>query len=382
MGIYVFVLTLVFGGFLYFHKRPSFIGYNAILLIVVLVICFGYMCGSDWRAYELIYTSYNEDNFWWRFLYMEPMYLCLNIIGNKLCLDFWTFFIIIKLILFYKITSIIKRFCPKELFLLAFVFYLGFWGIMNFMDPSLRNMIAAFIFMCSIDSIINRNFKQFLLWTLLAISFHYSAIILILFYFILTRTYSNKNIVIFFVLVNVIFLNSNVIFTLVDSLFSFIPIIATKVENYTIGDDSDLGQGKILSFSYIIHIVFFMLILYYRKTLEKMQYGKFLFNISILFIFIFRIGLTSLVFSRFQLFIGCFYSVTIAILFYSFQKRFRLFYVAGIFILALMANYGQMRDVLFVPYTNYLLYYNSDLPYNYRAEYNFRYSPYRLEKRR
>lgn len=383
MGIYIFVLTLVFGGFLFFYRRPSYKGYNTILFIVVLIICFGYMPGSDWRAYELIYDSYSEkDNFYWRFLFMEPMYLCLNIIGNELHLNFWAFFIILKVVMFCKIALIIKRFCPKELYLLAFTFYLGFWGIMNFMDPSLRNMIAAFIFMCSIDAVINRKFWHFFLWILLAASFHYSSIVLILFYFILNRKFSNRSIVICFVIVNIVFLNANVTFAIAEKIFSSVPIIVTKINSYTTGEESDLGQGKMLSFAYIMHVAFFVLILHYRRELEKIQNGKFLFNISVLFIFIFRIGLTSLIFSRFQLFIGCFYSVTIASVIYSFFKQYRLLYVVGIYCLSLIANYGQMKDVLFVPYTNYLLYYNSDLSYDYRSEYNFRNSPYKSNKRK
>lgn len=84
------------------------------------------MCGSDWRTYEEIYNSYSVSDgtgFWWRFLYMEPLYLCLNIIGNELHLDFWLFYILIKILIFIKIIDVFKKFCPSNLILLAFTFF-------------------------------------------------------------------------------------------------------------------------------------------------------------------------------------------------------------------------------------------------------------------
>lgn len=67
------------------------------------------MTGSDWRAYEEIYNSYKEpNNFYWRFLFVEPLYLCLNIIGNEAQLNFWTFYLIIKVLIFIKLSVFSK----------------------------------------------------------------------------------------------------------------------------------------------------------------------------------------------------------------------------------------------------------------------------------
>lgn len=381
MSIYNIVITFSFLSFLYFYKRPSNIGYNFVFALIALVICFGYMCGSDWRAYETIYNSYSDPSlgeFWWRFLYVEPLYLCLNIIGNELHIDFWIWYIFIKLLIYIKIVQIFKRFCPKEIVLLAFTFYLGFWGVMNFIDPSFRNMIAAYLFLCSIDSLINKNFKKYLLWILAATLFHYSSIILVVFYFVLNKSYSNKSIICLYVIVSILFIKPDIIFFILSKLFSFVPAISVKIDNYSIGTESEtLGQGKLISVGYIVHLIFFILILYSRRQIEALNYGKLLFNMSVLFAFVFRIGLTALIFSRLQLFISYFYAITVAIILYSFVRRHRLLFATFVCFLALVSNNGQMKNVYFTPYTNYFMYVGKKMSFEERSAYNFKYSPYK-----
>ncbi len=385
MGIYIFTISFVFISFLYFYKRPNYKYYNVIFAIVAFIICFGYMCGSDWRAYEEIYTSYNSPNgvdFWWRFLYVEPFYLLLNVIGNVLHLDFWIFYIALKLLIYYKIVYILKKFCPANLVLLAFTFYLGFWGIMNFIDISFRNMIAVYCFLCSIEHLLNKNLFKYLLWVLVATLFHYSSLILIVFYFLLNRTYSTRNIVVCFVLANIVLLRTDYIFELINHVFSFVPAIVHKVENYTTGEEAmTTGAGELLSFGYILHVFFFILILFSRRQIERLQYGSFLFNVSIIFVFIFRIGLTTLIFSRLQLFISYFYAIVIAYLIYSFASKFRLLYSFLIFFIALSSNVKQMARIWMVPYTNYLFYCGQDISFEDRSMYNFIHSPYKLEEK-
>ncbi len=385
MGIYIFILLFVFCSFLYFYKRPSNKGYNFVFAVVAFIVCSGYMCGSDWRAYEEIYTSFNTDdgeNFWWRFLYVEPFYLILNIIGNLLHLDFWVFYIILKLLIFYQIVSVFKRFCPDNIILLAFTFYLGFWGIMNFIDISFRNMISVYCFLRCIDFLLERQFKKYLLCVLCATLFHYSSIFLLVFYFLFNRRYSTKSILLCFILANVLLLKTDFIFEAASRLFSFIPAVSYKIENYTTGEEAEtLGSGKVLSIGFFIHTLFFILILYSRRKIEALKYGPFLFTVSVAFIFIFRIGLTTLIFSRLQLFISYFYAIVVAYLLFSFSKQYRLLYSAFILLLALNSNIKQMASVWMVPYTNYFFYLDKDLSYEVRSQYNFINSPYKYKEK-
>mgnify|MGYP007051441754 CR=1 FL=1 len=62
MTPYIFTISIVFVSFLYTYKRPDKRIFELVVLLVCFIICFGYMTGSDWRAYEEIYNSYKEPN--------------------------------------------------------------------------------------------------------------------------------------------------------------------------------------------------------------------------------------------------------------------------------------------------------------------------------
>ena len=98
---------------------------------------------------------------------------------------------------------------------------------------------------------------------------------------------------------------------------------------------------------------------------------------SVLFVFVFRIGLTALVFSRLQLFISYFYAITVAIVIYSFAEKYRLLFATYVCVIALLANGGQMKNVFFTPYTNYFMYIDRNMSFEERAAYNFKNSPYK-----
>ena len=378
MTPYIFTISIVFISFLYSYKRADKRIFGFVILLVCSIICFGYMTGSDWRAYEEIYDSYKEpDNFYWRFLFVEPLYLCLNIIGNELHLNFWIFYIVIKVLIFCKIISIFKRFSPSNVRLLALTFYLGFWGVLIFMDPPFRNLVAVYIFLCSIRYFYERKFIKYLLFCLIAALFHYSSFLLIPLYFC-NRSFSNRNIIVAFVIANLLLLNADWVFSLIGKLLFFLPQIPAKIENYTVGDEADTtGAGKIISLGYFIHVFFFIIILMSRKEIEKNPYGNLIFNMGVLYIFIFRLGLTVLIFSRVQLFISIFYSIAVALSLMSMKSNQKLFYVFIIYALAVFSNVNQMRSVYMVPYTNYFFYLDENLSFEERSNYNFIHSPYK-----
>lgn len=379
MLVYTFLLLFCFISFLYCYNRKCLKLYGIFVFFSALILCGGYMCGSDWRAYEIIYNSYNKNDFWWRFLYMEPAYLLLNVLGNALNLSFWPFYIIIKLLIFIKFLKMIKKYSPDRILFLSILVFLGFWGIMVFIDPPFRNLIAIYIFLFSVKFLLNRDFKKYLLIILLACSFHYSSVFLLPLYFIINKRFSITSIVLLFIIFNILLYESEWFFMLLSKLFGSFSIIASKIENYSIGDEaSTAGSGKIFSLGYFIHILFFILILLNRRNIENLPYGIFLFNISVLFVFLFRIGLTVVVFARLQLFVCIFYSIVIACLIDFFVKSFRLTYAIYLFFIAIVANYIEMTSSPhFVPYTNIVFYLDEDLSYDYRSEYNLKNSPYR-----
>ena len=155
-----------------------------------------------------------------------------------------------------------------------------------------KNLIAVYIFLCSIRYFYERKFIKYLLFCLIAALFHYSSFLLIPLYFC-NRSFSNRNIIVAFVIANLLLLNADWVFSLIGKLLFFLPQIPAKIENYTVGDEADTtGAGKIISLGYFIHVFFFIIILMSRKEIEKNPYGNLIFNMGVLYIFIFRLGLT------------------------------------------------------------------------------------------
>ena len=239
------------------------------MLFLGFFLCTGYTCGSDWREYEMVYEECDDEFPWLRLAVMEPFYLFLTFTLNHLGIGFWPFFIVTKLVLFWKIVSMIKRFCNDSYILFAFTFYLGFWGINHFIDPPFRNMIAAFFFMCSIDSILEKNFKKYCIWIFIATMFHYSTILFLPAYFFFTRQFSNKVLIWTFVGINILFISPELIFSVIASLFDFIPYVHGKVGFYGTESDNVYGTGKVISVAYLMHCIIFFLLLKYRKHIQE-----------------------------------------------------------------------------------------------------------------
>lgn len=373
-----------FIGYLYSYRRPDKVKITFFLVatVICLIICFGYMTGSDWRAYEEIYESYNEsNNFYWRFLYVEPGYLILNIIGNVLGLNFWVWYEIIRLLLYFKVCHIFLVYSPRQTLLLGFTFYLGFFGIMHFMDPSFRNMIAAFVFLCGFKFVLKRQLLKFLLITLLAVSFHYSAIFILFVYWIAPKKVSTLNIVLLFIVANIVLTVKDPIMNLLSIAFSSIEPLALKIANYSSGEEAETtGAGKIFSLGYLIHCILFILLLLSRKRIEVQTNGPIIFNLAILFVFLFRLGLTILIFSRLYIYIYYFYAIGIGIVCNAVVPKQRLLYSCFVLLLALLSNTIQMRSYKFIPYSNILWYIDNPPSYEYRDMYNRVNSPYKPVK--
>lgn len=98
--IYIFIFSLLFIPQIF--DQGKFRNRNLIIyfFILPLFICGGYMVGSDWRAYEIIYNETNsiEDVF---LFYKELGYILLGYLFKIIGFSFWQYAILIKFIGYY-----------------------------------------------------------------------------------------------------------------------------------------------------------------------------------------------------------------------------------------------------------------------------------------
>ena len=202
MFIYFFLLILS----LLTHYIPKAQKTTAELFIVLILgifFCSGYMTGSDWRNYEICYEDATWNALFNPSRYLEPGYYFYMLLAKSIGLSFWPFFIITKFILYIINVRYIYKY-TKEYFPLALSFFLFVFGLYLFIDNPMRNFIANTIYLYAFPLIFKRKFLSYCGLVLLATSFHYSSVILLVFYG-MSHKISTKNIVFAYICVNVLF---------------------------------------------------------------------------------------------------------------------------------------------------------------------------------
>ncbi|WP_017141080.1 EpsG family protein [Bacteroides eggerthii] len=171
-----------------------------ILVGLMIFLCAGYMCGTDWRSYEFAYnhsslSTVNQEIF-------EIGYSYLQAICHTLGINFWIFHIALKSIVFFSLCYFVKVF-KQNLFLFWFLF-LPDMGFYLFIDCPFRNLLAAGGFFLAINLFLKRKFIIFFFITILLAQVHSSAYFLIIIYLFSNLRAKNRYIILFFILSNIL----------------------------------------------------------------------------------------------------------------------------------------------------------------------------------
>lgn len=372
MLVYLFPLFVLYVGLIFF--RTSELYYKICIIYLMLFLCFGYMCGSDWRNYEMIYDELDTVNLPIYLVIMEPGYVFLTYFFKVLGFDFWIYTILIKCILFLVSINVINKYCDKGFRYFALMFYVTWFAYYLYIDAPFRNSIAACIFLASLPLLLKRKLILYLLVSLVAFSIHTTAIIMIPLYFCYNIKLSLTKCILIYIIVTILFLNQQLLLSVLSTIFSWHPIISRKLVSYA-GTTS-----KILSLGYVYHLFFLVLFLYSKKFIENnLPYGRMVFNFAFFNFLLYRMGLTFLMANRFMLYISVFYCVALASIWFYFNYRSRIVYSTFILCLSLiMVTRYLSRDSRYVPYTNYLYHalFIGQPSFEYRSSYNDVHSPY------
>lgn len=347
------------------------------LVPLAVFLCFSYMCGSDWRSYEMVYQYLDWRNP--RDIYtvttMEFGFVIYMSLFKILNIDFWCFFILTKLICFCIIFGTILKISQKNFFL-TISFFIVYYAYFLFIDCPLRNLIAVAISMFAFQAIEKKKFIFFALWIALAMVFHTSACIIFLCYFFLGKDIKNSVWIIAFAIVNILFFSKDAIIYLLSFFGDFFPYVSGKLESYLLNERRD-GQGKIFSIGLLINFIIFVFLLLKKKQLKEsgIPYFNTVFNSAILFIIIYRFGITVQIFSRIMLYFSIFYScMFIYLISLPKQKIYHFLMLIMVFLFCCYVNLRVFRDFRYIPYTNIL--FNKSLSYEERFFYNYENSPY------
>lgn len=370
MFYYIGILFWCFGSFWTAGTNRLYLYF--FLSVIGIFLCFGYMTGTDWRNYEPLYESVSQGREYllqWM-IYVEPGYALYNYFFGSLGISFWPFFIFTKVIMYCIFIRSLLYYCPREYLFLALLFFIAWYAYFLFIDNPMRNLIAVGIFLSARPFLLKRRFWPYLGLTLLAVSFHFSAIIMLVLYAFGNKSYSSRNILVIYIALNLLLLEPKLIYMILDLLFSKLPLVGNKIEAYSNKLDGD-GGGKLISFGMIIHNIFFILFMLCRKRIEEIPHGKTIFLYSILFLVFFRLGLTITVMGRFQLYLAVFYCTSIGCLIKGFSKRSYWLYSLYVLLVSVLPCISYLvKDNRYIPYTNYLFYLGEEKTYEERSAYN------------
>jgi len=338
-----------------------------IIILAIFIYCGGYMTGSDWRSYEIIYNSisikgalsYTRENVF--YLYM--------LIFKTLGISFINFLIFSKILIFCCITYNILKYSIDEYFALFLFWGIQYFTLFIFVNNPLRFMIAMGIISFSYEKIIKRSFLSYIIIILIAAYFHISALIMIPVYFFQNIINISKiKIILIYSIYYLIFSREYIL--LFAKLFnSIIPFFTFLLRTYLIRMQYE--QNSLFSIGSIFNYLIFIIIIINSEKIKSKKYGKFIFYMSLIYFISFKLGLLIPTISRISLYFFIFYISSITILIKEIKHRNIL--ILFLIIYTIISSYKSIyNSYVYYPYSNYYLFssINGQKDYQYRSDYN------------
>lgn len=157
-----------------------------ILSLIVFILGFNYQMGSDWLNYQRIYdiriTPYEfKDIIFHNPFHQEKGYILLNLIGKKIGINYEIF---IGILLSFCIICILKigEKRANNIYIFIYIIIVKYMLIAS-LEPTIRQFLAVSIIALGFRYIEEKKMIKYLLYIILAMQFHSSAIIGIVIYF-------------------------------------------------------------------------------------------------------------------------------------------------------------------------------------------------------
>lgn len=257
------------------YTKKQNIAYFFVFFIPFIFMAIRYDIGTDYKNYVILFEMMARGEV----LLKEPGYMLVNHIISYLGLDVQWLFVFFS---FFTLLFAYKGF-PKEhfaisifLFITIFYLYYGFSVIRQGLGVSIMLYATKYLY--------NKDFKKYLLFSILASSFHFaSALFPLLLYPIVNTSYNRFFMLIALAVLTIIVTTSNVMFQVYDAVKQFIP--AYK-DLYTVGNSAHALRGTSAYgiYAVIIKILPVIVLIYYKdKIASKYSYGNIVINFTFVY---------------------------------------------------------------------------------------------------
>lgn len=215
---------------------------------------FRYGVGTDYFNYEYIFKNISLNNISAEFSYDFLSIFIKKFFSNAQIIFLVTSFIILMLF-FISIPKYSKRY---ELSIFLFITMYHFYYSMNIV----RQYIAISIVLYGIRYIFSENFKKYLFCVIFASTFHSSAIIAIIIYFLRKKFLLDNHITTI-----IIFLFALLVYNNVENVFYYVSILIPKYKIYT-QNSINIEEGSYLNVI-VYGILLFIMYLYKNKIIQR-----------------------------------------------------------------------------------------------------------------
>ncbi|MCQ4035374.1 EpsG family protein [Kaistella montana] len=295
--------------------------------LIILILFAAFRDGKSVNDYELYvgawyWASYEKTTIEASFIFIR------DILRDGLRLHYLSIFII------YAILGVVtKLFAIKKIannFYLAVLIYLSHFYILHELTQMRAGVAAGFILL-AIAPLYNRNIKQFLFLTSIAIVFHYSAVLMLPLWFV--RTNKNTKFLYYLVPIGIVFYVTG--FNFIQKIP--IPYFQTKLDTYQkLTEDGVEGYAKINVFNafYLLRVLIFYFVMIFRhKIAEHSKYFYLLLRIEGISLFALpTLAIIPAIAYRVHEFLGIVELVLYPLIIYAFRIR-----IVGYFVVIMIA---------------------------------------------
>lgn len=242
--------------------------------IILFVVSFSYNMGTDWTNYQPMYEKQYYNN-------VEIGYVLLNILGNKLGMNYEIFVGVTLFFCNFIMLKIISNYSENK-YIYCFVLVTKYLIVAS-LEPTMRQLIAIVIISLGYKKIEEKKFLEYLLYVIIALLFHKSAIIGIIIYFFDKVNLNIKKTIILFV-----------VFPFLIKFFSYIVQIVIlffpkykRYEGYLKSSyyGQEVMRNSLLNIYIILTTLFFLFFIFYFYDRYKLK-KNYMKNMAIIYILI------------------------------------------------------------------------------------------------
>lgn len=374
ISIALYLATFAIG--IYIDKMHKSGNRRIYMVWLFIFLCFGYMCGGDWRSYETQYYDVSGED--WRYQ-TEPFSLFCFKYMHYVIPDFWLFCGVCKCFYLYSLYKLIKKVTPNYTTVLALLMPISLCFML--ISNPFRYMMGLIPINYAIGMIIDAiesNRRSFSIYlkvvplVIVALCFHNTcAIFLVLFpLLIFVKSLAKTNrcvlmgsfIIVIFLMSDVSFINAQK--EAINQYFTLMYSVKDYSSWYESSDNSSL-----FSIGNMIQIFLFVIVLISRDSVVgKFKHSESVYTFTILYFFLDRAFLLIPTAFRFAIPFGYFFAIYMMMTIYANRK------IAAIFLLYFSLQFTKSMWTSFdwIPYSNSIPYIIAGhLPFNERSTYNF-----------